>query len=107
MWGWVRKIPHPSYGNYGGAYNKCKGDNCPLPIDWMDSAFAQHDIDLEKKDPLADYKLAVILRTENPNVLMGYRPIRYWLSCLFLFKSNLKPNPKTNPTIKPTPTLVM
>ena len=39
-----RKLPHPTYGNYGGRKNKGKINN--LPIDWMDEAFKFHDSDL-------------------------------------------------------------
>lgn len=41
-----RLIPHPTYGNFGGAYNTShKRIN---PIDWMDKVFKDHDISLKK-----------------------------------------------------------
>lgn len=45
---WIRKLPHPSYGNYGGAKNTCENESCPLPVDWMDELFQDHDIALKK-----------------------------------------------------------
>ena len=36
---WMRKLPHPEYGNYGGANRRCKTSEqevCPLPIDDLD-----------------------------------------------------------------------
>lgn len=45
--GWLMKrCPHPSYGNYGGFYRRCKNKKlgiCPIPIDWMDEVFRCHD----------------------------------------------------------------
>lgn len=40
---WLRIIPHPTYGNYGGAKKKCVGLLCPSPIDPMDALFKKHD----------------------------------------------------------------
>jgi len=45
---WLRYIPHPTYGNYGGARKKCVGPECPLPIDALDELFRQHDVCLRK-----------------------------------------------------------
>jgi hypothetical protein len=46
---WWRYIPHPKYGNYGGRDQTCVeyGHHCPLPVDWADTHFKQHDRDLE------------------------------------------------------------
>lgn len=55
-----RKIPHPTYGNYGGAYNKCKhqiGGYCPIPIDWMDTGFKNHDTALDVAKKYSNKKL--------------------------------------------------
>lgn len=85
-----RRIPHPNYGNYGGAYNKCSGPNCPIPIDWMDVAFAQHDIDLGEKTPLADHKLGKKLQKGNPKELRvkpyWYAFAYYWTCKYILFR---------------------
>jgi len=85
MFNW-RKIPHPSYGNYGGAYNKCEGPSCPLPIDWMDEAFQEHDNDLGDKDPLADHELAIKLREGNPSELKGFYAKIYLKMCKLIFR---------------------
>lgn len=53
-----RKIPHPSYGNWGGAYNTCNKDVCPLPIDGMDAAFEIHDNDLGLAKTKEDLRMA-------------------------------------------------
>lgn len=42
----VSRIPHPQYGNYGGYWTRCKNKSagvCPMPVDWMDAAFKDHD----------------------------------------------------------------
>jgi hypothetical protein len=39
-----RKLPHPTYGNYGG--RKQVGGEFIEPIDWMDEAFRLHDLEL-------------------------------------------------------------
>lgn len=72
MWSIFRKIPHPSYGYYGGAYNKCEGTACPLPIDWMDKAFQEHDEDLKKGDKKADKNLGIKLRAGDKKKLKGW-----------------------------------
>lgn len=64
-----RKIPHPQYGNYGGAQTRC--DNvenswCPVPLDDLDEQFEMHDIDTTTGDPLNDVKLVGRLLTVNP-----------------------------------------
>ena len=63
----LRKIPHPTYGNYGGAYKRCRKGRCPLPIDWMDKAFREHDLALKKAkskkgEDQADHRLGSKLR---------------------------------------------
>ena len=43
----VKRIPTPTYGHYGGYYKRCKNKRlgiCPIPVDWMDNAFRQHDL---------------------------------------------------------------
>lgn len=81
---WVRHLPHPEYGNYGGRRRRClshenadkNGGNCPLPVDRMDKAFQTHDTELRharlkyKPGPLresalrlADEKLALTLKS--------------------------------------------
>ena len=49
----VKRTPHPSYGNYGGYYRRCKNRKqkvCPEPIDWMDKAFQDYDKGMSNKD---------------------------------------------------------
>ena len=43
---WWRALPHPTYGNFGGAENT--GDRKLEPVDWMDMAFKRHDLSLKK-----------------------------------------------------------
>lgn len=50
MQNWMRKIPHPTYGNYGGRNKRCTGDSCPAPVDGMDALFCQHDLDLQEAE---------------------------------------------------------
>jgi len=43
---WVKKIPTPVYGNYGGYYKRCKNKKkrvCPVPIDRLDELYHKHD----------------------------------------------------------------
>lgn len=45
-WDWIKKIPTPEYGNYGGYYNRKEKDDkgeYPKPIDEMDTAYFEHD----------------------------------------------------------------
>ena len=80
----VRYIPHPSYGNYGGRKNKCKGLDCPIPIDWMDAAFASHDIDLKAKNKDADKILGEKLQNGDPKDLKlkpNWFAKLYYLTC--------------------------
>lgn len=87
---WLRKVPHPLYGNYGGRPRKCRGETCPLPVDKMDVLFMRHDADLyeaNKKQSsieksrlreLADKNLAYGLRNEDdlkPYAQKIYGPI--------------------------------
>jgi len=60
MW---RNLPHPKYGYWGGAPNTCSDhdkdgdiDECPLPIDWADTAFRQHDLDLMQADDYSGWR---------------------------------------------------
>ena len=87
-----RKIPHPTYGNYGGAYKRCrKGKGkCPLPIDWMDKAFREHDLALRKAkskkgECQADHRLGSKLRRGNAKVLSPYGKI-YLFGAKLIFK---------------------
>lgn len=87
-----RKIPHPTYGNYGGAYKRCrKGKGrCPLPIDWMDKAFREHDLALRKAKTQkgrdqADHRLGVKLRRGNKKKLNWYGRL-YLAGAKLIFK---------------------
>jgi hypothetical protein len=85
MWNLFRKIPHPTYGNYGGARKKCESDSCPAPIDWLDYAFMEHDNDLKNMNSAyADKKLGKALRNGKPEKLTFYGKI-YLFACKCLF----------------------
>lgn len=82
---WWRRIPHPQYGNYGGA--KRHKD----PVDKMDKLFKIHDRNIEKavtkKDrEEADKKLGVGLRRDlRPYKRKIYGPVYHWFAKL-IFK---------------------
>lgn len=100
---WIRRLPHPTYGNYGGRLARCishNKDSCPFPIDWMDQAFMKHDIDLRAADKLdpetdanliefkkrqADKDLYKHLKRGNPRSLSLYGKL-YRRACLIIFK---------------------
>lgn len=70
-----RKIPHPNYGNYGGARNTY--DGAYNPIDCLDAAFAAHDIELsfavnEKMRCQADARLTHRMRGVDASTLSFY-----------------------------------
>ena len=48
---WFRRIPHFSYGNFGGA------DRHKDPVDEMDKLFRKHDADLRSAKKITDKKL--------------------------------------------------
>lgn len=53
---WWRKIPHPTYGNWGGRLKTdpdWTDDYSPEPFDKMDALFEDHDINLRQIE-LAD-----------------------------------------------------
>lgn len=84
---WLRFIPHPTYGNYGGAKNKCTGPKCPLPIDAMDACFKRHDTCLEHADgyddrQLCDNRLRKALRNVR---VKGWYARLYRRGCLCIF----------------------
>lgn len=86
----MRKIPHPTYGNYGGAKKKCTTHRCLAPIDWMDKAFMEHDIDLRKAKTKedrdkADKELGRKLRQGNPKKLKLYGKL-YRVASMWVFK---------------------
>jgi len=70
--GWLlKRFPHPSYGSYGGFYRRCKNRkerSCPLPIDWMDEAFKDHDLHILNNNDLVN-----VLKYSSPKTLK--RPI--------------------------------
>ena len=109
---WLRRMPHPTYGNYGGYSKRCvieglhvKRAKCPLPVDAMDGLFRQHDHDLrearriyspgEKRDRMiakADHDLAVGLRA-LPKIRGYKKPIwgpTYRLLAMTIFHPNKK-----------------
>lgn len=85
-----RKLPHPTYGNYGGR-NKIGGKYLE-PIDWMDEAFQRHDIELyfagfnSTLIDEADCNLVTRLLAGKTNKLKHkvYGRI-YWLATLLIF----------------------
>lgn len=63
----IKRIPHPGYGNYGGYYKRCRNRKqgiCPIPIDWLDRAFQQHD-----EDELTDKELLTVMKSGSPKKL--------------------------------------
>lgn len=95
-----RKIPHPTYGNYGGAKARCNSAQkrvCPMPVDEMDACFQAHDEDLrkarqdlneymvERKEEAADKRLARGLREDlRPYFYPVWGPIyRRLAMCIF------------------------
>lgn len=70
----VRNLPHPEYGNYGGANRRCQSHQverdhgvCPPPVDELDKQFVLHDYDTGNKDDVfADWKLVGRLARINP-----------------------------------------
>lgn len=84
----LRVIPHPTYGNYGGAKKKCTGLLCPSPIDAMDTLFKKHDECLEKcKDKKqrqkCDKRLSDALKKCRVSGLYAHF---YRLSCIAIFQ---------------------
>lgn len=86
-----RGIPHPSYGNYGGAH-KSGGNYLKAPIDEMDLSFRHHDLSLYEAGSdkrliyLADSTLFLDLTMICPLRLV--HPIYgtfYWTACLLIF----------------------
>lgn len=79
-WDWWRKLPHLTYGDFGGRNIDHK------PNDWMDECFYMHDVQLELADKIefpnkrkaaklkADHNLAVCLRNK-PKGAKYSRPI--------------------------------
>ena len=85
----MRKIPHPTYGNYGGAHQTCLGNKCPMPIDAMDNAFKRHDICLRKN---LDGKKRCDEALHSALTLIDYKELKrpvyghmYLHACLILF----------------------
>jgi len=65
----IKQIPHPEYKNYGGYYRRCRNKKlgiCPIPTDWMDAEFQEHDRGMSDKD------LVKRLKKGNPNKLGWY-----------------------------------
>lgn len=97
---WVRRLPCPVYGNYGGRARKCRGERCPEPVDQLDGFYRQHDADLYSaaaiEDPWlrresrerADQKLAKGLRRLSWQTAFK-QPIYgrlYWLGSMLIFR---------------------
>ena len=83
MWSWLRKIPTPTYGEFGGSYQEFTG-----PVDKMDGLFRDHDenlrwADCQEERDLADRELAVGLRQDlKPYHRKLYGPIYCWVAKL-------------------------
>lgn len=90
MLNFLRKIPTPCYGNYGGGYRSRKDKK---PIDKMDEAFREHDLALEEIQRqiniLKSYRktidglLAMRLKETKPKSLYARL---YRKCCLLIFK---------------------
>ncbi len=86
---WIRYIPHPHYGNWGGRRNT-HDDWDVEPIDEMDTAFRKHDFALwsavsDKHKEEADKELCEDLKKIDPNTLGIYGRL-YRLGCLVAFR---------------------
>lgn len=59
--GWLRGIPHPTYGWFGGAKKRwCKYDPLPKPVDEMDEGCMYHDIWLWLSNSLSHHERKVM-----------------------------------------------
>ena len=90
---WIRKIPTPEYGHWGGAKNTCTNDDTKPPIDEMDRAFMRHDICLvnanlnSTRKSVCDKRLGEALRTIKGRDLK--RPVYgrvYLFACRLIFR---------------------
>ena len=90
-----RKFPTPEYGKCGGRKRDCSPQR---PKDWMDEAFARHDIQLHEASTAskvrrkelkrnADRRLAYRLRIGNPKELSLYGRIYRRLAMLVFRQS--------------------
>jgi len=67
LFGWVKKIPTPTYGFYGGYYKRCRNRKqgaCPIPQDQLDGFYRQHDL-----GQLDNWQLVKKLVTVRPSEL--------------------------------------
>jgi hypothetical protein len=87
-----RRLPHPYYGNYGGASNH--GENYTLPpIDEMDRAFKKHDISLLlslTSEEIFESDWELVKNLLKINIFTLKKPIYgkiYWLFCLYIFSA--------------------
>ena len=86
-----RRIPHPTYGNYGGRAKK--GHKYLLkPIDCLDAVFMLHNISLrdsfENKYKISKADEALFENLKKVSLLRIKRPIYghlYWLGSLVIF----------------------
>jgi len=85
-----RKIPHPTYGNFGGREKRAGSGK--KPIDWMDAVFEKHDLELkaaknEVEVDEADCMLVERLLEGNPKELLFpiYGRIYRW-GALIIFR---------------------
>ncbi len=85
--GWIiKRLPHPTYGSYGGFYKRCsnrKKGICPRPIDWMDKVFQEHD------SGLSNTKLVNRLKQGNSSALRFYGKL-YRLGTILVFSIAIK-----------------
>lgn len=83
----LRNIPHPTYGNCGGASKRCTISK-EKPVDAMDTLFQKHDKVMymtAKQRQLADKMLANGLRRLNPKKLSLYGRI-YRCLAMIIFR---------------------
>jgi len=83
--GFVKRFPHPQYGNYGGYLARCKNKitgTCPRPIDWMDGIFKDHD------NGISNREMVKRLWKGKSRLLYLAKPVygqAYWLGTLIVF----------------------
>lgn len=86
---WWRKIPHPSYGNWGGRTNTHEFDgNEPKPIDKLDKCFLRHDKALRhSKSPKGERQADKRLHRCTKKVkVKGIYANLYRIACIIIFK---------------------
>lgn len=82
---WIRYLPHPGYGNYGGRNRCCQSNrtdkgHCPLPVDAMDRLFQKHDHDLREARRIYSpgVKREKLIQKADEDLARGLRNLHPW-----------------------------